>query len=1352
MKANLDEYLSNYLTANGDERNVIFFTGHSRGAAISNLLGRVYSTLRPQYFDAGDVFCYTFACPNVQLAPDKTLRNIHNYNNPGDCVPEMPLSSWGFGRNGQDHYLTKTGDAFNNFLYQFVKWQDTPYLGTTSTLDFTLPMKTVAGSREEYLEKQFVFKLIAAILAGQSGGMSKVMEYVAKVLDDEIKPSTLLKAALLKIIALGLGTAGVAVTVDLILAEFEENCMKEYDRLDIIMENAKLQAELYLKLKAQAQEQGNEYSFSDFRRYNQYINDAAGAAQIGIETLDDLYTAINILKELLEQILLEMDPLKQMFTMIASSVQAGKDPLSCFFDRIGHAHMPETYAYWMRSMYFGYRGWAGYTADIPLLSIPEKITRVGRECFSGCKGIVEMIVPDSVVKFSWPLEGCTGMKRLTLPVEQLHSGRDTTYGSSYNGYDLNMRDLPILSLRLTPGQTGHMRDTYLYESVPFPSLATLEIDSGVTNIGDRVFRDCAGLKNVTLPDTLREIGNYAFENCDSLETVSIPAGTEKLGACAFSDCANLKTVILPDSIKEISSSCFSGCASLALSPVLPASLETVGESAFSGCSAITEIVFPVCIKKIADKAFYGTSLKHLTVPCTILPQLSTVNYNGSYLYYDLDTLILLPGAQGESQIGDVKVIVRNVILSEGITSIADKSFYEKDLVSVMLPSTLQSIGSRAFEKCENLTSVSLPAGLQMIGDHAFAESGLTQISIPGGVASLGAGAFSGCRSLVSATVGSGITVLPEYLFFGTAMTEVSLPAGLTEIKDCVFSGTPLQSIALPDSLQTLGNFVFGSCDSLETVSLPAGLQEIGDLSYWTGLRRLSFPEGIKEIPHVYNCANLEELAIPASAESYSAGAHDPFFHYTGESGRMFEKCYKLTDIYYAGTETTFPIGINYAFMPHFTVHYRCNMHQHTPGDPVRENEALPTCYRSGRYDEVTYCTVCGKALSHTLVSVDRIAHTPGEPVIENEVAAACAVKGSYEEAVYCTVCGQEISRKVTETETTAHTPGEAVRERELPATCFRAGLYDTAVYCAVCKQELSRNTVTVEKTAHAPGAAVRENERAATCANPGAYDTVVFCTVCKQELSRKTESVEKTAHTPGAPVRENETAPTCAKAGGYQDVIYCAVCRAELDRKTVTIPADANNHASYATWLVNAVSATAAAPGFTGDLVCLGCGSVLERGREIPASGGNNPGPGDPEPLIDTPIAKETAVHTLIVANKTKTQSLLEAIPGAELLKAEGKTADPAATVGSGMTLKKPDGSAITVIVLGDANGDGSVTAADARLALRAAVELETFKPWQTAAVLVGTNKRVTAAEARHILRGAVGLEDPAQWFSAAVR
>ena len=61
--------------------------------------------------------------------------------------------------------------------------------------------------------------------------------------------------------------------------------------------------------------------------------------------------------------------------------------------------------------------------------------------------------------------------------------------------------------------------------------------------------------------------------------------------------------------------------------------------------------------------------------------------------------------------------------------------------------------------------------------------------------------------------------------------------------------------------------------------------------------------------------------------------------------------------------------------------------------------------------------------------------------------------------------------------------------------------------------------------------------------------------------------------------------------------------------------------------------------------------------------------------------------------------------------------------------------------IMGDANGDGKITAADARLVLRVSAKLETLSETAFLASDVNKDKKITAADARTILRVSAKLE-----------
>lgn len=84
------------------ERTVVLLTGHSRGAAVANIVaGQLSGSKYSNYLSKEHIFGYTYACPAVSKFADDTLTNIYNFNNPGDMVPLLPLKEWQYKRFGK---------------------------------------------------------------------------------------------------------------------------------------------------------------------------------------------------------------------------------------------------------------------------------------------------------------------------------------------------------------------------------------------------------------------------------------------------------------------------------------------------------------------------------------------------------------------------------------------------------------------------------------------------------------------------------------------------------------------------------------------------------------------------------------------------------------------------------------------------------------------------------------------------------------------------------------------------------------------------------------------------------------------------------------------------------------------------------------------------------------------------------------------------------------------------------------------------------------------------------------------------------------------------------------------------
>ncbi len=111
-----------------------------------------------------------------------------------------------------------------------------------------------------------------------------------------------------------------------------------------------------------------------------------------------------------------------------------------------------------------------------------------------------------------------------------------------------------------------------------------------------------------------------------------------------------------------------------------------------------------------------------------------------------------------------------------ITNTTGVNFNDKsNLLKILLPENLTSIGYEAFFNCSSLTSISIPNSVTSIGNGAFSYcSSLTSITIPNSVTSIGERAFYNCDALTSITIPNSVTSIGDYAFSGcSSLTSIT---------------------------------------------------------------------------------------------------------------------------------------------------------------------------------------------------------------------------------------------------------------------------------------------------------------------------------------------------------------------------------------------------------------------------------------------------------------------------------------------------------------------------------------------------------------------------------------------------
>ena len=238
-------------------------------------------------------------------------------------------------------------------------------------------------------------------------------------------------------------------------------------------------------------------------------------------------------------------------------------------------------------------------------------------------------------------------------------------------------------------------------------------------------------------------------------------------------------------------------------------------------------------------------------------------------------------------------------------------------------------------------------------------------------------------------------------------------------------------------------------------------------------------------------------------------------------------------------------------------------------------EKAATCNQTGSTGD-TVCTECGKILQVAQTVVAR-----GHTVAVDEGKAPTCTESGLTDGKHCTVCQMVL---VAQEEIAASGHTEEVVKGYAP-TCTEAGLTD-GIKCSVCGEVLVAQQV-VAMLDHTP---VVDEGVAPDCTNTGLKEGA-HCGVCGKILTAQ----EVIPVIPHDEVIDEAVAPTCTETG-LTEGKHCDVCGEVLVKQELV---DALGHDEGVP--EGEKNAAVGVPGYTGDLVCGVCGTLLKEGEVIPA-------------------------------------------------------------------------------------------------------------------------------------------------------
>ena len=219
-----------------------------------------------------------------------------------------------------------------------------------------------------------------------------------------------------------------------------------------------------------------------------------------------------------------------------------------------------------------------------------------------------------------------------------------------------------------------------------------------------------------------------------------------------------------------------------------------------------------------------------------------------------------------------------VVLPSTLRTIGSRAFYETRLTSIDIPKGVTSIKDYAFYNSQKLEKADLPDSLTSIGEYAFNRCfSLQSVKIPAKLTTVSRSAFQSCRSLANLELHDSITTIGAYAFGGCAFSELKIPASIRTIAEGAFEmSSNLTKLTLNEGLERIGEIAFRQ-SPIDTLNCPSSLRYIGNSAFddCTSLRQINLNEGLTNINNYAFAHTIPtEVVLPSSLEYCAEGAFD----------------------------------------------------------------------------------------------------------------------------------------------------------------------------------------------------------------------------------------------------------------------------------------------------------------------------------------------------------------------------------------------------------------------------------------------------------------------------------------------
>ena len=565
--------------------------------------------------------------------------------------------------------------------------------------------------------------------------------------------------------------------------------------------------------------------------------------------------------------------------------------------------------------------------------IPDTVKRIGDRAFygfgAGDDGSIELTLPAGVESIGEKAFYGGGFASVRIPASVTEIGR-----AAFGGIDgLRIEvDAANPNYACVNGALVSRDGRTMYLASP----ETAQIPAGVERIESAVFGNCADdIALLRIPAEVNAVAQDAFFGAPAITSVEVDEGS-------VSFCVKDGALLSRDGERLL---LISKGAVTGSEYAIPAGVRTVDPHAFDQVIGQVETLrIPASVEDLQG-SLGETELRQIEV------EQSNPSYtaeDGVLFSKDRTVLVQYP-AKREGTEYTVPDGVKRIGADAFYSALLDTGKFE-DPIIVRLPAGLTEIGDRAFLG-SGIEEIELPDSLRFIGAEAFARCwSLREITIPEGVTEVRAGTFADCEGLTHVRLPHSLRTIGLWAFAfnnGDSAKSFVVPEGVTEIKDFAFSyALGMGYISLPRSLKSISASAFDWCYSLYAVYYAGsaaqwekvrGSSDIAalDLGVFTdtAASKVLSESGKKGILAAGRYGALQwqlgedgTLQISGKGkmpylDSGWAGTPTPWIEWlesreedmtirkmvigsgvTYVDSSVFDGCYELTDIYYAGSK------------------------------------------------------------------------------------------------------------------------------------------------------------------------------------------------------------------------------------------------------------------------------------------------------------------------------------------------------------------------------------------------------------------------------------------------------------------